>query len=216
MSNFAIYGKKKAIIYDIHDPKMIGRIRVKCPDVYGESLSDWCMPCFMPNSFPPISEGDVVYIEFENGDPAYPIWCGWIPKGAGSSTQAPFQKVHDVMKDDRGNIVDLDYLSHKGKVGDTEEHKKYHDHNKGKYYSPHRWGFRTPIDWGRVFGFNEVEVSDDPSNSYIRFKDMKGQYVELNGAKKTVTVKGFKIVLESANVEVKGNLSVTGKYPCKA
>lgn len=85
--NRGLYGKYRATVVDIDDPMQMGRIRVSCPHVYGESVSNWALPC-IPNAWdiggefymPPIGEG--VWIEFEEGDPSKPIWTGgWYSQG---------------------------------------------------------------------------------------------------------------------------------------
>lgn len=74
-------GKYRAIVCDNQDPKNMGRIRVCCPKVYGDFISNWCTPCI-----PYLTEGegmfrlprvnDAVWIEFEECDPNKPIWIG--------------------------------------------------------------------------------------------------------------------------------------------
>jgi uncharacterized protein involved in type VI secretion and phage assembly len=63
------------------DPMMIGRIQVMVPDVSGPLPSSWAMPCFPVTGIqngvftvPPIGAG--VWVEFEQGNPDYPIWVG--------------------------------------------------------------------------------------------------------------------------------------------
>ncbi len=85
------YGKYRGIVTDINDPLMIGRVRARVPDVTGEDKSGWAMPCapFGGSStgffaLPVVGAG--VWIEFEHGDPDYPIWsgCWW-----GSTAEMP-------------------------------------------------------------------------------------------------------------------------------
>ena len=87
----AYYGKYRGMVTDNRDPLMMGRIRAKVPDVMGENESGWAMPCapFGGSStgffaIPPLNAG--VWIEFEHGDPDYPIWsgCWW-----GSAAEMP-------------------------------------------------------------------------------------------------------------------------------
>ena len=54
---------------------------VQVPDVLGETPSSWAMPCVPAAGIqagcfivPPI--GSQVWVEFEQGDPDYPIWTG--------------------------------------------------------------------------------------------------------------------------------------------
>jgi uncharacterized protein involved in type VI secretion and phage assembly len=85
------FGKFRGIVIDVEDPLMTFRIRAKVPDVMGEDESGWAMPC-MPFggsgmgffALPAVGAG--VWIEFEHGDPDYPIWSGcWF----GSATEIP-------------------------------------------------------------------------------------------------------------------------------
>jgi uncharacterized protein involved in type VI secretion and phage assembly len=85
------YGKYRGVVTDTGDPLTIGRIRARVPDVMGDGESGWAMPC-MPFTgqgmgfFAVPATGAGVWIEFEHGDPDYPIWsgCWW-----GSATELP-------------------------------------------------------------------------------------------------------------------------------
>ena len=75
------YGKYRGVVSDNKDPNGLGRIRAKVHDVLGDKDSGWAMPC-VPYAgkgvglylIPP--EKAFVWIEFEHGDPDYPIWTG--------------------------------------------------------------------------------------------------------------------------------------------
>ena len=66
------------------DPEFRGRLLVQVPDVLGVVPSSWAEPCVPlagPTGppmgiylVPPIGAG--VWVEFEQGDPEYPIWVG--------------------------------------------------------------------------------------------------------------------------------------------
>jgi uncharacterized protein involved in type VI secretion and phage assembly len=63
------------------DPLQIGRLLVQVPDVLGPIPSSWAMPCLPFTGkqmgmwcLPQIGTG--VWVEFEQGDPDYPIWSG--------------------------------------------------------------------------------------------------------------------------------------------
>ncbi len=85
------YGKYRGTVVSNLDPMLIGRLQVIVPDVSSIALSSWAMPC-LPyggiNSgiFTTPSSGSGVWIEFEQGDPDYPIWVGtfW-----GSAAEVP-------------------------------------------------------------------------------------------------------------------------------
>lgn len=85
------YGKYRGTVLVNLDPQQIGRIMAQVPDVLGETPSSWAMPCVPAAGIqagcyivPPV--GSQVWIEFEQGDPNYPIWTGgfW-----GTAAEAP-------------------------------------------------------------------------------------------------------------------------------
>jgi uncharacterized protein involved in type VI secretion and phage assembly len=85
------WGKYRGVVTDINDPLMTARIRARVPDVMGDQESGWAMPCvpFAGNGmgfFALPDTGAGVWIEFEQGDPDYPIWSGtwW-----GSTSEVP-------------------------------------------------------------------------------------------------------------------------------
>lgn len=83
-------GKFRATVSDNRDPLMKARVRVKAVDVYGEEESGWALPALPYTGdgvglflVPPT--GASVWVEFEHGDPDYPIWAG----GFWSETEVP-------------------------------------------------------------------------------------------------------------------------------
>ncbi len=85
------WGKYRGTVTSITDPMMMGRIQASVPDVLGDQDSGWAMPCapFGGSStgffaLPAVGAG--VWIEFEHGDPDFPIWsgCWW-----GSAADVP-------------------------------------------------------------------------------------------------------------------------------
>jgi uncharacterized protein involved in type VI secretion and phage assembly len=75
------YGKYRGVVTNNQDPLQIARIRASVPDVYGDLESGWAMPAAPFGGdglgfFAVPSEGAGVWIEFECGDPDYPIWTG--------------------------------------------------------------------------------------------------------------------------------------------
>src|SRR5262245_50965232 len=79
--NGTFYGKYRAIVTNIEDPLQIGRIKASVPDVMGDHESGWATPCAPFGgrgmgffALPTVGAG--VWIEFECGNPDYPIWSG--------------------------------------------------------------------------------------------------------------------------------------------
>ncbi len=75
------YGKYRGTVLNNLDPLQIGRLMVQVPDVGGLIPSSWAMPCFPISGkqmgaymIPQIGTG--VWVEFEQGNPDYPIWSG--------------------------------------------------------------------------------------------------------------------------------------------
>lgn len=75
------YGKYRGMVLNNIDPMGIGRLQVQVPDVLGVSLTSWAMPCFPMSGpqhgfygLPQIGAG--VWVEFEQGNPDFPIWSG--------------------------------------------------------------------------------------------------------------------------------------------
>jgi uncharacterized protein involved in type VI secretion and phage assembly len=90
MSN-EFLGKYRGLVADNMDPLMTGRIRATVPDVLGSQQSGWALPCApfggsQTGFFAIPTVGAGVWIEFEQGDPDYPIWtgCFW-----GSASEVP-------------------------------------------------------------------------------------------------------------------------------
>jgi uncharacterized protein involved in type VI secretion and phage assembly len=70
------YGKYSGTVVDDKDPQKQGRLQVEVPSVWRGPKPRWARPCFPPGQFftPPV--GAKVWVEFEAGDPHYPLWVG--------------------------------------------------------------------------------------------------------------------------------------------
>lgn len=76
------YGKYRGTVTKVDDPKKLGRIKVTVPAVFPNGLEVEAQACFPPGHFwvPPV--GAMVWVEFEAGDPQYPLWTGiWYTDG---------------------------------------------------------------------------------------------------------------------------------------
>jgi uncharacterized protein involved in type VI secretion and phage assembly len=75
------FGKYRGTVVNTTDPEHRARLQAVVPDVLGTQPSTWALPAapyagpvagFV--ALPPVGAG--VWIEFEQGNPDFPIWCG--------------------------------------------------------------------------------------------------------------------------------------------
>jgi uncharacterized protein involved in type VI secretion and phage assembly len=85
------FGKYRGTVANNVDPMQMGRIQAIVPDVTALLPTSWALPCVPMTGpqgghfmVPPV--GAAVWIEFEQGNPDYPIWTGgfW-----GSAAEVP-------------------------------------------------------------------------------------------------------------------------------
>ncbi len=93
------YGKYRGLVTDNNDSTHRGRVKVRVPAVLDE-LEIWAMPClpYAGNNVGlyAVPEPDAgVWVEFEGGDPSFPIWVGgfWadneLPKDESGNEASP-------------------------------------------------------------------------------------------------------------------------------
>lgn len=81
MSPTQFFGKYRGKVENNLDPMDMGRLQVSVPAVLGDGKLSWAMPC-VPYAGPGIGlflippVGANIWVEFEGGDPDYPIWTG--------------------------------------------------------------------------------------------------------------------------------------------
>jgi uncharacterized protein involved in type VI secretion and phage assembly len=98
MSQF--FGKYRGKVVNTLDPMGLGRVQVNVPAVFGEGSMSWAMPCAPYGgsgvgffAIPPVDAN--VWVEFEAGNPDFPIWAGcfWGNGEIPSPPGLPFVKV---------------------------------------------------------------------------------------------------------------------------
>mgnify|MGYP001325562114 FL=1 len=122
------YGKFRGVVVDNKDPNQLGRLTARVPDVFGDETSGWALPA-TPYAgdgvglylIPPV--GASVWIEFEHGDPEYPIWsgCFWASSEVPASPASPDVKV---LKTTAGTITINDTSGSAGITIETADGKK--------------------------------------------------------------------------------------------
>ena len=90
------YGKYRGIVRDNADPEKLGRLRVTVPSVLGpDVLTGWATPCVPYGGAPDVGvqflpeAGAGVWVEFEEGDPEFPVWVGTFWSRSGGRSDMP-------------------------------------------------------------------------------------------------------------------------------
>lgn len=116
------YGKYRGIVTDTQDPKQLGRLRARVPELLGTEESGWALPCAPyagdgAGLFAVPEVGAGVWIEFEAGDLSRPIWTGaWWQSGQIPDSATPEQKV---LKTKSGHTITLDDQGAKVTIADS-------------------------------------------------------------------------------------------------
>jgi uncharacterized protein involved in type VI secretion and phage assembly len=109
------FGKYRGFVTDNQDPDNLGRIRAKVPMLLKDEETGWALPCVPYGgaaeqgwfAVPDVNAG--VWVEFEAGNLAYPIWVGtWWSSGEIPESATPDKKV---LKTKSGNKIVLDDTS---------------------------------------------------------------------------------------------------------
>ena len=120
------YGKYRGIVTDNRDPKNLGRLKARVPEVLGDVATGWALPAapFAGNGIgsftvPPPDSG--VWVEFEAGEISRPIWsgCWWgdeqLPETNDGTVATPPVKI---IRSEQGLMVTLDDASQTIHVSD--------------------------------------------------------------------------------------------------
>jgi hypothetical protein len=211
------FGKYRGTVTNNKDPRSLGRVQVEVPAVLGDGRQSWAMPC-VPYAGPKVGffaippVGANVWVEFEGGDPDYPIWsgCFWGENEVPAQPAAPEVKVFKTegitltmssLGDKKGLSLEVAdpvvpkplkiemnadgiQLSNNGKTMAklTAEHIELTNNEQAKV---------------RLTG-EDIELISEPVQAKLRSKDKK---IELIHGSSTVT-------LAADNVEIKQGVAV--------
>jgi hypothetical protein len=120
------YGKYRGIVSDNRDPKNLGRVRARVPEILADVESGWALPCAPyagsgSGSYTVPSPDSGVWIEFEAGDVSRPLWsgCWWsagqLPTDETGTAATPDLKI---LRSEQGLLVKLDDEGHTIAVSD--------------------------------------------------------------------------------------------------
>lgn len=112
----AFFGKYRGLVADNQDPRHLGRLKARVPEVLGDVETGWALP-----AAPYAGDGVGVYtvpardagvwIEFESGDVSRPIWSGcWWGEGQSPSdeTGSPATPARKIIRTEQGLLLALD------------------------------------------------------------------------------------------------------------
>lgn len=112
------WGKYRGVVEDRNDPDQLGRLRVRVPSLLGDAITGWAWPVtpyggagtgffFLPQV------GDLVWVEFAEGDLDHPLWTGgaWARPGGASEIPADAKASYpdtQVLRTRSGSVIVLD------------------------------------------------------------------------------------------------------------
>ncbi len=102
------YGKYSGEVTDNQDQDKVGKIKVKVPSVFGSDLEVVARPCMPFGFFYIPAVGTKVWVEFEAGDPNYPIYVGvWYPNGSVPADAAINPPDNRLIQTPSGHTIEL-------------------------------------------------------------------------------------------------------------
>jgi len=194
------YGKYRGFVVDVEDPEMRGRVRVRVPSVLGEAETAWALPCVPYGggadygffAVPPVDSQ--VWVEFEEGELAQPIWSGtfWQQQGdPPDEATAGSKPVAVVLKTPGKHLLVLDDEKDKEKVRLV--------HSAGSEIGIDEKGIVTLVDKGGAV------VTLDPDAGTLSIEDANGNSIHMTSSGTTVEdANGNKIEMASAGITVSG------------
>jgi hypothetical protein len=192
------FGKYRAYVRDVQDPKKLGRIKAVVPAVLGNDDDvGWAYP--LPSSGGGVNTGDLqlpekkdfVWIEFEEGDVSRPLWSpgSWGIRGGESM----------VPKHSRGELDETDYVYREtGNLPPTQF--------SGQYGNVRVIQNRS--------GGNFIELDDTPGEERLQISHRTGTRVEMtaDGSLQEASAGTVRRNIGGAHsVEVAGNEEVSIK-----
>jgi len=182
------YGKYRAFVRDFNDPEKRMRLRAYCPAVMGplddsNHWLDWAEGCFATGGV--MDQGHVampvygagIWIEFEMGNPEYPIWTGtWFAGSDSGSSEVPLTAKGDGDESagaPKGTDVAQEYVidEENGVAVEGDEYQESLSPYATIY--PHNKVIKTAS--GHV-----IELDDTDGQERIHVYHKAGTYIEIN------------------------------------
>jgi hypothetical protein len=102
------YGKYSGEVVDNTDTDQLGKITVTVASVFGVDMQVVARPCLPYGHFFVPAIGTKLWIEFEAGDPNFPIWVGtWYPTGSVPAQAAISPPDNRVIQTASGHLIEI-------------------------------------------------------------------------------------------------------------
>jgi uncharacterized protein involved in type VI secretion and phage assembly len=111
------WGKYRGIVADRADPEQLGRLKLRVPSLLADAVTGWAWPAAAYAGagiglFAIPQQGDLVWVEFLEGDLEHPIWSGgaWAKPGGTSEVPEEARAAYPdqvVLRTASGNVVVL-------------------------------------------------------------------------------------------------------------
>jgi hypothetical protein len=179
------YGKFSGEVTKNEDSDKLGRISVKIPAVFGPTVEVPARPCFPPGHFfvPPV--GARVWVEFEGGDPNYPLWVGtWYPTSAVPPEAAISPPDNRVIQTPSGHTIQI--------MDKNGEEKIVIKHKSNAFISIDKDG-------------SVVLANQNGSNVFLNAKDKKFSITDENSNLLMMTSDDVAIVKGNSMIQLKGD-----------
>lgn len=207
------FGKYRGFVTDNEDPDRLGRLKLIVPSLLETSELEWALPCMPFGGLPEygffmIPEvGAQVWVEFEQGNLAYPIWTGtfWQPESEVPEEISSDGPTARLIKTPSGHILHME---------DKEDEEIIHLKHmigsellideKGSLALTDQNGATLTIDADA----GEIIVADSNGNtmtmssSGTTVEDSNGNKIEM--AASGITVKGQQVVIDGQTVMLGG------------
>lgn len=162
------------------DPKKLGRLKIKCLSVYGDNIPEyWAWSKGMPSGknfgvFAIPSEGDQVWVSFENGDPRFPLWEYGSFRELDTIDEASRNKPNNfVIKSKSGHTIELDDLNKLVKIKSSNGNCLILNENSSSIVSD-------------KISLGTLDISDEPAVLGDTLDDLLVQFLDDIGSLTTI------------------------------
>ncbi len=206
------HGVYYAYVHDANDPERKGRVKLKIPQLYGDSEYDYTewVDVLTPSSgndcgcmlTPEKGDEGLALVTTLNGDIQHPICIGFINAGNKNNPDTPLesQELCDGTKC-------IDCPEKKEPLSEVQEHKEFHNHTNQFWCPKIKTLYKSPKGAAIILG-------DRGESEFLRFIDQTGQVLEFScPVKKEKTRKrGLNNALNGDQFDTETDITDEGAY----